>query len=191
MTFKYADRERSRARTRSRRTRWSRAAPARAATCTCSSSQQGDVLALRDVEQHVRRPRLELRLGREVRPLVERAAPRRLDERRRRGAARSCPGLVKVSEVQAGAVDARHPLHDEQHAAGVHPPGDARRRQGRRDAAADGAAPAPQGELRHERRSPGPTLVILTALQAVRPHPRRQRERLVLQRRQRRRAGRR
>ena len=46
-----------------------------------------DVHALRDVEQHVHGPGLELRVGREVRPHVERAPPRRVDQRRRRGPA--------------------------------------------------------------------------------------------------------
>ena len=45
----------------------------------CPRRRDGRVLALRDLEQHVLRARLELRLGREVRPLVERAPPRRMD----------------------------------------------------------------------------------------------------------------
>ena len=69
------------ARTRSRRARRSRAA---AATATCSSSTRR-LQALRAVRAPGRaRHRLGRRLGRGLRPALERAAPRRLDLGRRR-----------------------------------------------------------------------------------------------------------
>ena len=94
------------------------------------------------------------------------------------------PGLVKVSEVNAGAINhairftvantQQGYIHPATHAAGSE----------QCVAPADGPAPAPQGELRHfelhrpDARHPHRD-------EAVRPHPRGQRQQLVHQRRQR------
>ena len=95
------------------------------------------------------------------------------------------PGLVRVAEVQAGAIHHALRFTVEQHAAGLHRPGDARRGKQEHVAAAHGPAPAAQGELRpssSRARGRHPD-----GDEAVWPHPRRQRQQLVRQRRQRRR----
>ena len=95
------------------------------------------------------------RLGRGVRPHVERAAPRGLDLGRRRRA----PDLPRPRPLRRGGERPHRPraaLHGVAVAAGLPPPGHALRVvEHRPEPPADGPAPAAEGELRRRRRTPG------------------------------------
>ena len=109
--------------TRSRPTlRWR--APAKKATATCSCCRRGSASCTSSTTP-TRGRRLGCRLGRGLQPAQQRAAPERLDLRRRRRTA-DLPALVRYDEVQRGTSTTRcaSPAPDP---GGLHPSGDALR----------------------------------------------------------------
>ena len=75
------------------------------------------------------------------------------------------PGLVRYDEVASGHINHALRFTVSQHAARLHPPGDALRVvEHRPEPPADGPAAPAQGELRHRRATTGQARVILDAL---------------------------
>ena len=126
--------------------------------------------------------RLEGGLGRDLEPALEQAAPRGLDVGRR-GRAPDLPRPRALRRGQARRDRPRASLHRPAHAPRIRLPGSAlRERLERREPAADGPAPAAEGELRRERL-PAPGADRARRAQALRDDRRRQRVELVHHRR--------
>ena len=108
--------------------------------------QQGTLQALRAVRRRARRQRLERRLGRGLRPALQRAAPGRLDVGRRGRAA----DLARPRARAAARDPPRAAVHRPPHAEGLRRPGAPLRLEPTRpEPAADGAAAPAEGRLRH------------------------------------------